>query len=151
MNMGGLRNVPEHDMEFFLGAEPGMGPRAPRREKRLVRFVHPSGLTAHELVLARQKELDAMSIRPVRSTAEEFGLRPPKMTTPRDRKQGNGTPRDALYFERRRRVLDIHYINAESILSNRPSGVCVFVSVLACVHDLNWHTPANFYITAADW
>lgn len=125
----GLRYVPEQ--EFFLGAEPGQAPRTPRREKRLVRFVHPSGLSAHELILARQKELDASSIRPKRSTADEFGLRPPKLT-PRDR-VGYGVPRDATYLDRRRRVLDMNHSRqvkdispaylAESILSTRPSGV----------------------------
>jgi len=126
-----LRHVP--DMEFFLGSEPGLGPRAPRREKRLVRFMHPSGMTAHELILERQRERDAMSIRPVRSTADEFGLRPPKLHTPRNRPPGAGTPRDPTYIERRRRLLDLNHGRAifdlsplphvENILSTRPSGV----------------------------
>jgi hypothetical protein len=126
----GLRPVP--DTEFFLGAEPGNAPRTPRREKRLVRFVHPSGLSAHELILARQKELDSASIRPKRSTADEFGLRPPKLLTPRDR-VGYRIARDATYLDRRRRVLDMNHSRqtkdispahlAESILSTRPSGV----------------------------
>ena len=131
MSGGVLRQVASH--EFFLGAEPGAGPRAARREKRLVRFVHPSGMTSHELILLRQKELDSMSIRPARSTADEFGLRPPKLHTPREKA---GTLRDPTYLERRRRVLDLNhgrqifdlspYPHVESILSTRPSGVPTF-------------------------
>jgi len=129
-----LRPVPSQ--EFFLGAEPGAGPRVPRREKRLIRFVHPSGMTSHELILLRQKELDSRSIRPVRSTADEFGLRAPKLHTPREKAPGAGTPRDPTYLERRRRLLDLnhgrqvfdlsHYPHVESILSTRPSGVPIF-------------------------
>lgn len=131
MSGGVLRQVASHG--FFLGAEPGAGPRAPRREKRIVRFVHPSGMTSHELILLRQKEIDSMSIRPARSTADEFGLRPPKLHTPRE---NAGTLRDPTYLERRRRVLDLNHgrqifdlsphPHVESILSTRPSGVPIF-------------------------
>jgi hypothetical protein len=124
------------DKAFFLGPEPGLLPRTPRRERRLVRFVHPSGLSSHELIMLRQKELDAMSIRPLRSTAHEIGLRAPKLHTPRDNRVGAAT-RDPIYLERRRRVLDVSNSrqsmdlspmrNAETILaSTRPSGVPLF-------------------------
>ena len=134
-----MRHLHEKE-QFFLGAEPGHGAREPLREKRIVRFVHPSGLTAHELILARQKELDATSIRPMRSTVEEFGFRAPKLITSRDRPTGSHTARDATYLERRRRVLDMSHSrqiydispahHAETILATRPSGVnfvCVLV------------------------
>ena len=129
-------------------------PERPRREKRLVRFVHPSGLTAHELILARQKELDAASIacgvRPLRSTAEEIGFNAPKLlSVQRDRTQG--ALRDSIYLDRRRRVLDLSQSRmkldispaqcVENILSTpRPSGVrfsvCTHIEVLklnACI------------------
>jgi len=134
-----MRHLHEKE-QFFLGAEPGHGAREPLREKRIVRFVHPSGLTAHELILARQKELDATSIRPMRSTVEEFGFRAPKLITSRDRPTGSHTARDATYLERRRRVLDMSHSrqiydispvhHAETILATRPSGVN-FVCVCA--------------------
>lgn len=132
-------------------------PERPRREKRLVRFVHPSGLTAHELILARQKELDAASIacgvRPLRSTAEEIGFNAPKLlSVQRDRTQG--ALRDSIYLDRRRRVLDLSQSRmkldispaqyVENILSTpRPSGVrfsvCTHIEVLklnACIFSL---------------
>ena len=135
----GLRMAPRQN--FFLGAQPenGWTPREKRREKRLVRFVHPSGMSAHELLLARQRELDAASIRPIRSTADEIGLHAPKFQyTPRDRAV---TPRAQ---DRRRRLAEISnprtsadrfslhagmQMQAEGILSAavaRPSGVPLF-------------------------
>ena len=135
----GLRTAPRQN--FFLGAQPenGWTPREKRREKRLVRFVHPSGMSAHELLLARQRELDAASIRPIRSTADEIGLHAPKFQyTPRDRAV---TPRAQ---DRRRRLAEISnprtsadrfslhagmQMQAEGILSAavaRPSGVPLF-------------------------
>jgi hypothetical protein len=147
-----LRQVASH--EFFLGAEPGAGPRAARREKRLVRFVHPSGMTSHELILLRQKELDSMSIRPARSTADEFGLRPPKLHTPREKA---GTLRDPTYLDRRRRVLDLNqgrqifdlspYPHVESILSTRPSGVPIFGE--ADAEEYNTNAPRYPHVCAA--
>ncbi len=95
-----------------------------------------------------------MSIRPARSTADEFGLRPPKLHTPREKA---GTLRDPTYLERRRRVLDLNqgrqifdlspYPHVESILSTRPSGVPIFGE--ADAEEANTNAPRYPQVCAA--